>query len=386
MRFVKLINWGLITVPFLSIYGQDIRELKLYVALGFCLALGLLAHNKGYFGKFTNKYALWYIAFIWVSSAIAPTSGLVAVGVDLKHFWIWKPLCYTLIMFSAIAATAGYRFTAEQIRSVIKTIYRCGLAMAILVAIQAWNIDQFFISNGQFHEQWNLGGTLGHPTFVSAFIAMTIPFAFFSKRRLLGVFMMVAVIATESQVAIGAMILSLAFYYGTFGKKQIALAIATVMILASLVVGFYLTSPVAHKYITTSGRAHEWKRIIKDINSPIREDRPDKYTITGRGLGSFKYTYRVKYVGCKLREAHNEYLEIAYNLGLAGCILFLLAIFTMIRDGWKPKNRYRMTLLSSFVCVAICAGGTFIWQLGAAIFYTVIVVGLLHNKYKVIGE
>jgi len=47
--FSKLISIALVIIPFISVRGQDIRELKLALALGISLVLCLLGFYQGIF-------------------------------------------------------------------------------------------------------------------------------------------------------------------------------------------------------------------------------------------------------------------------------------------------------------------------------------------------
>jgi hypothetical protein len=76
-----------------------------------------------------------------------------------------------------------------------------------------------------------------------------------------------------------------------------------------------------------------------------------------------------------------------YECGVVGLILLLGAIAWVFRRTysfraiWRGEtDPYRMSLLSSFLCICLCALGTFVWQIGPTIFYTVVIAGLLHNR------
>lgn len=380
----RLIALSLIIIPFISIVTQDVIKLKSALAFVVMLVIGLLSFYKGEFKKFSNKFALILVGYVWLSIMMSPSSGLTFAGMSLMQFWAWKPFCYIIVYLIGIIAISSQ--DKIDIKLLFKTMVWVGFIMSLFIMLQLLHLDQFFRATGSVHDQWAVGGTLGHPTFVSPFVAMIIPLAFYLKKRSMAYTMIVAVLITQSQVAIGAMALSLVFYFGCRGKKQLIISIACLLLFTSGVVVLRQVNP---EYVTSSGRFYEWKRIIKTINSSIRVNEPGKeevygkYPITGFGLGSFYYTYHViqseKGSACRFKQAHNEYLEWQYNCGIIGLVLLLLSIGFMY---WKNfnKNEYRTVLLSSFTCIAISAGGMFVWQQGPHCLYSALIVGLLHNK------
>lgn len=387
--FKWLIGLSLILVPFITVHGQDIRELKSALAFAAMLTIGLLAAHKGYLKKFGNKFVLMLIGYVWLSTMLAPSSGLFLMGMPLMQFWAWKPFCYLLAYFLGIWAIASYPFELKDIRFILNIMVWCGTVMSIFVIIQFFNLDQFFGPNpfSKIHEQGNLAGTIGHPTFVSSYLAMIIPLAIYLRKYWQTVVIAIVVLIVQSQVAIGAMVLSLLFLLAVRGKKQLYASIAILVLLIGLGFGISHFHP---RYISDSGRFFEWGRIVRDVNTPIRANVEDsgvkagKYPITGRGLGSFYYTYHLMHKAndgspSGFYQAHNEYLEWLYNCGIVGLILLLLAIFQLIKENWRI-NWYRNCILSSFFCVAVSAGGTFVWQLGAIMIYSAVIVGLLQNK------
>jgi hypothetical protein len=197
--------------------------------------------------------------------------------------------------------------------------------------------------------------------------------------------MVLAVLATKSQVSVGAMCFSVIVYMASKGWKQTILA---VLILAGGA-GYIAMTP---GIIEDNQRFQMWRQIASDIKDPIAENVDAAYPLTGRGLGSFKYVFHQQHPGTELEpnrfmQAHNDYLEFAYSLGIIGIILLLGAIFQMFKQNFSPRLYFRSwqdsrkaALLCSFICIAISAGGTFVWQIGTTAFFTVVLVGLLHNE------
>jgi len=378
----KLIALSLVVIPFISIQSQDIRELKSALAFGVMLAIGLLSFYKGEIKQFSNKWALILVGFVWLNIMISPSSGVDLFGMQLMQFWSWKPFCYILAYIMGIIAISsqGKEFNTKL---VLNTMVWAGTVMAGFTLFQGLGCDQFFRSNGMFHEQWNYSGTLGHPAFVGPFIAMIVPIALYLRKRLMASLMVISVLLIQSQVGIGAMILGLSFYFACKGRKQLMWVIVCLVVISGGTVALKHYQP---DYVTSSGRIPAWVQIGKDIKAPLYEGKSEegrtygRYPITGRGLGSFYYTYHIIHRN-KVYQAHNEYLEWAYNCGIIGLFMLLMAIFYIYKQNFL-KNEYRTALLSSFTCAIICAGGIFYWQLGASALFTAIIVGLLHRKVE----
>ena len=387
-----LIGISCFVVPFVTVRGQDIRELKSALAFVVMLIIGLICAYKGQMKAFKNKFVLIFIGYIWLSIMLSPSSGVTMAGNPLMQFWSWKPFTYILAYFMGIWAISSYEFTTDDLRRILRAIMWCGVSMSIFALLQFFNLDQFFRSNGQTHNQWNLVGTLGHPTFVSSFIAMTVPIAIYRKRYLVALVIFISVCMIQSMVAIGAMVISLLFLLGNRNK---ICGIITILLLISTISGVLYINHAKPDYIikNSSGRFNEWPDVLREVNRTIRPEKDaklQKYPITGRGIGSFYYTYYMikwsdRRAKCAFRQAHNEYFELLYNNGIVGLILFLLAIGFMfyINIG---INWYRSCLLASFLCIGISAGGLFVWQLGAHMLFTAIIVGLLHNSKDLLKE
>jgi hypothetical protein len=379
--FSKLISIALVIIPFISVRGQDIRELKLALALGISLVLCLLGFYQGIFKPIKNKFALGFIGFLWLSTMLAPSSGVKLGGAELGTFWAYKPFLYILTAFLTINLISSIKFTKDDLKLILTTITWCGAVMAGFVMLQFLGLDQFFKSNGMPHQQWNLAGTLGHPNFSGSFIAMTIPISIIIKKHWHTLLMILSVFVVQSQVSIGAMVVSLLFLLCFKGKKYIVLSGLIIILLSGLAIGINHIKP---EYISDSGRFEHWKLIVQDVNTPIEKitdgekEVIGKFPITGRGMGSFYYTFCLIH-GNNFRQAHNEYLELLYNVGIVGLFLFLGSIWIVLKENWN-KGHLKNCLMASFVCALVSAGGLFNWQLGAHIFYTIVIVGLLMNK------
>ena len=63
-----------------------------------------------------------------------------------------------------------------------------------------------------------------------------------------------------------------------------------------------------------------------------------------------------------------------------------MSIFSMIKGAYYSNNKETLPIVCSFVCISLIAFGSFVWQLSPHNFYTVLLVGLLHNESLIKGE
>lgn len=370
----KLIGLGLATIPFIWWSGYDTREPKMFLALVFALVLGLLVLYKEKV-SLKNPFLLGFMAFLALSYKFIPK---ITINNLPSNFWFWKCIVFIGVFFLMFVGIASIKFSKEDIRKILTVMVWVGFVMSLYALCQFFGLHQFFIGateRGDFLHipSAMVGGTLGNPTILSPFIAMIIPLAIYLRKYLVAVVMILAVLATQSSLAIAAMVVSLLFLlYTKQGRKYPAILL---LIIFCCLCFFALKSGK----ISGSGRFLEWPKIIQNVISPVDGK---EYSYTGYGMGSFPYIYAVR-TGSIWAKAHNEYLELFSNTGIVGLSLFLLAIgymFYINLGDFFARNRLIISLLSSFICIALCAGGTFIFQTGATIYYTIVIAGLLHNQ------
>lgn len=395
-KSIGLIITGLVSVPFFFWPGYDTREPKMLLALAFAFCISLCSIYRGGIKAIKNKWLLFFLGYLLLSIYFSPKPMITLFNKDFSNFWVWKPMFDILVFFLMFLSISGIDFSKEDIGKIFMVMVWVGFVMAIYCILQALGIDQFYDDKGVYsgmRDLFNVNhicGTLGNATIVSPFIAMLIPMALFLKRYFFAIVMFIAVCLTRSQVAIGAMLISLLFLFSTKGKKQfISSLLITIILISSFTIGYFKNDKVRN-FINDKNRFKTWYLICEDLITPITIEKDkgkisNKYPFTGFGMGTYSVVFPIKH-NTNMGQAHNDYLELAYNTGIIGFSLFLGAIFYMfimnlsINDIFTKKtNIYITTLLSSFVCIAICAAGTFVWQLGATIFYSVIIAGLLHN-------
>lgn len=383
---VKLICLALIITPFFTLPGMGIREAKMVCAGFFSLSIISLALWEGIHIKLKNKWLLILMPYLILATYLAPMIPIQFLGIKLFSPWLFKPLLYIVISFILYVVISSYKFNSKDISGIFGTLSWVGLAMAIYVIAQSLGIDKFFqpreIPAGiSGLVQPNLVGSLGNPTLVSPFIAMCLPFTLYRKSFVEAIIMSLAICLTLSAIAIGAMIISVSFF---FLSKKVNLSTSLLTSISILIIITAGTQLLGHgkSILSSSGRIGRWVQIVEEMRKPFFiNDKP--YGLTGYGFGSMPFTYAIPR-GSDFFQAHNEFIDILYQTGLIGILLFLLSIYDKIKRlvSEALKTPELITILSSFLCISLAACGTFVWQIGAIWFYTIIILGLTNSVIR----
>jgi len=136
--------------------------------------------------------------------------------------------------------------------------------------------------------------------------------------------------------------------------------------------------PIRYVANHSSGRFIVWKDILYDFSHNL-DDTGRKYCVTGFGPGAFRYMYSIRKQS-KWLQAHNEPLEALYNFGLVGMGLLIMAIRYLILNIIRNKTELVWCLSGSLICIFLCSIGTFTFQIAPVMFYTVVIIGMLHNE------
>jgi len=372
MKLTRIITIGLILTAFLfnPWLNWDVREIKMVCAVIFGLfIIGIQLYRKG-LAPIDNKWLMMLLAYLPISMMFIKPIEVTVFGQNVSDFWFWKPFSYFLIFTLMALAIASHDFTKKEIRKIFNVISICGFITASYVIIQRIGADQFFYSTAP--DTGPYAGFIGNPTLTAHYIAMTIPFTFYMKRWYFLPFIAIALIIADSLVAGGGLLGGVAFLLASNMKR--------VMVIGSIALAFGLIILFLYPQ-HIQGREHErfdrWKQVVKDIKKPS--------FITGRGLGSFSYFFQAENPGegnkpNRFKQAHNDYLEWFYGVGLVGFILSILAFFKFIKGCILSRIQEVRIMLSSLVMILITSQACFDLQIGTMAFLTALICGLLMNK------
>jgi len=400
--------------PFALFPEMNTRDPKEILCLSLVLAISMVTIYQGEIKKFTNKWLLSLVGFCFASMVLAPkfvTHKLAYFAtqrdfqlydISASHYnvWMFKPLYYVMVYFLFIICVSSIKFKSNDISHITNIISRTGAITSFYIFVQHFNIDQIFRKvTEEAHPYINgvetplLGSFLGNSTLASAFILIAIPFMFYRKHYFSVIASIIAIILTKSTVAVVGIcfILTIQGYYSLIKRKvkKYIIVLITVLIIASLGIG-YKVSFDSHKDFSSklltasSGRFGVWKIAIDEWK---REQTPTslrKFSLSGLGPGSYRYVVPLKYK-TRFLELHCEPMELLFNVGLIGFILFIMSLFYMLKQAFKYlaqiiDNDLVATLLISFTASLFTACFTLTWQLPTTLFLTTVIVGLLHNE------
>lgn len=405
-----LLKIGLISAPFYELIlrlfpysvtnAPDTRIAKVAISMWLGLALGLASFFSGKIQQCHNKWLLLFIVFIPLNIHLSPRFPVILNGVHADNFWVWEPFVYILCYFIMFMGVQSISLTKENINKIFSVISWCGLVMAGYMILQWFGWDQFFIKReGEEFVQITqplIVGSLGNSTIVSPYVAMIIPISLYLKRYWVSIALCFAVIISHSSMAIGGMIVSLIVYVMLKWKsKGIYASIIMVLLFLIVMAGMRWVAPAKYNHvkniaISSNGRTGVWKDIIEVTKNEKLGVSKSRHPFTGTGLGSQGILIS-PLLKTKFKQAHNEYLEVLVTMGVFGLGLFLMAIWFMIKESFSAylsgiNINELSAILSSFVCIAVVAFGTFIWQVSPHNYYTVLLCGLLSNRNLLKGE
>jgi O-antigen ligase len=232
--------------------------------------------------------------------------------------------------------------------------------------LQHFQLDEFF--KGLGGNQDELVGTIGNTAHLAGYLALVSPL-FFNKRGILPLILLwiVLLLAGSASGLITAIAVLITYL---FLKRRFLWG----WIVSSLVsiggIGLLLTKS---NFLNSSGRLEIWKASFEIFRQKA---------ITGFGLGSFSLNnFKIEGISSIWRHAHNEYFQVAFELGLIGLILLFRIIFNAIKDAWLIRNNDNgiilFTMLIGFIVLSLLTFTMHLWQisvLGMFIYSAIYVI------------
>lgn len=204
----------------------------------------------------------------------------------------------------------------------------------------------------------------------AAMLAIVAPVALFKKRYGLFVVIVAGMLAMKSVAATVALVTGVGVVYAwrfyqkqlqqKHGKDWLMVYAVLVSFFALIVAGAMAKDPKSE--VATALSDDRWKVWWTAIHEVI----VSKQWFLGRGIGSFVSTFgglaegvdangvlQVKWFA----EAHNEYVQVFYELGIVGFAFAVGAVFSILRAAWKKDDAVFAGLLSG--CVVALGHFTF---------------------------
>lgn len=339
---------GLLTLlvirPMVDILGE--RTLPLFSGLNVNLAAGL--------GVLVVIWAVWFLLThrvrVWKRPLFWPL--VVFFSLSLASIFFTETITATVTEILRLASLISIFFMAGELiidrENFRRFNYTLGFSLVVPLLVAGW---QFITNTGlTFAESVNrVYGTFGHPNVLAFYLVLSLMYflglglaAKKTRVWIIGwlVMLLMLVLAGTRGAWVG-LVLALAFF-GLFQyRRWLAASLVAVLLLVAFlpllnnITSSYLaldlrTVPIVKEVLTrqTNTSSFDWRvEVWQDMRQQI-EDRP----LFGAGLGSFPVIrQRQVFDFFQGTGAHNDYLRLAVELGLAGLASYLALVFVIFR-------------------------------------------------------
>ena len=269
--------------------------------------------------------------------------------VDTQHYAIkiflpfFNFLCFLLFYKLSIEY-----LNKEKIEKILEWFRYSIILILFYCALQYLNLDEFFKSiDPAVVKEDSLVGTIGNPSHLGGYLAIIQPIYF--KKNLMNIlslvllWLIILLVNSASSIIVG---LAVILFWLFMQKDKIWALLGTMGVFGIITIIILKFS----NFFSSSSRLMIWKDVFVVFQ---------KKAITGYGLGSFsvmKFNYGVN---SNWRHLHNEYYQIAFELGLIGLILLFWCIFDYFKMFKTIKTDLTIRLATIFFGFCLLALFTF---------------------------
>lgn len=235
-------------------------------------------------------------------------------------------------MYWSLIACAYYYVLCKQIEdftSVKKAIQAIFFFIALLVIMQFFKLDTLLNFNTKTLQ---VIGTIGNPMISSSFMCILAPFLILTPLNWLPLFIMAFMTLSSG----GVLSITTGFgVYSWFRFKRLRIVIIILAIIIPVILA-YKTS----KFIPAVIRAGRLPVYIDTIKLSLKHPQ-------GYGIGTYKVLFPVlcnekikfeQHNGARWLETHNDWLQILFETGFPGFVLFfgwIISILKQVKDPMK---------------------------------------------------
>lgn len=357
---------------FFSPDGSSVRYIVNILAVG----IAMLALTKNGFRCLPSKSIAIFLLAIIISAVHSPN--IYVDSTFMPHdsaIFNYKPMFEMMVFFLMFMGVYSLNTNTEGL---FKSLALIGAIYGSYIILQRLGIDQFYQINlpgdgeiNHLSRNPEAGAFVNQPVFAAAFMAMCLPFALRVKSWWKILLCVIGIILTGNRGALVASFLSVLFLYRkTFRLSVILTWILGIVILG--IIGLTFTSYSFVNHIPASGRIGVWHNILMNfVHNPFPGVNKG-YILTGFGIGAFPVLFPF-YNHSGFYQAHLEYLEVLFGLGLLGFISMIYVIKDIIRI--KGNKNIGAALLA----IAICACFNPVWHIPQLQFLSVMLLGLYYK-------
>lgn len=231
-----------------------------------------------------------------------------------------------MLTLSAVIPLIGIEY--DELKTLTEWIGISGFLMSCWALMQyLFGYDPFFHYINDFETHLPVG-FMGQQTVLGPYLAMTFACAMFTGQHILAAFIMFAIYGTNSSFSY--MCLGVVFYFMCFHvfNKWKMLALNMVCAIISVFVVYKVMDGSNQvELFLPHGRLLAWKEIFG-----VMEKFSFNQHLFGTGIGTFKFIFTrmesewlIRNIGYYL-QAHNEFLQVYFELGAVGLSVFLWLI------------------------------------------------------------
>ena len=268
--------------------------------------------------------AITALGIVFIPVAVSPDA-----SVELLTDMFLKVVTIFILMINLIN-------TRQRLRSILKLVVICGAVLALFAFID-YAQGKFSVKPGEQRVTGLVGGIFGNPNDLATSLDLLIPFAValaLGRKGMARAFyfgcaaiLAMGVVITFSRggfLGLVAMAGLLLWKIGRSNKAMTALAVTTVVMVFLIAMPVGYSSRITSIFDTASdptGSAQARKDLLERAASVAAN-----HLVIGVGMGNYAI-YSIKE-----QRAHNSFLEIAAELGVAGLIAYLIMLFAPLRS------------------------------------------------------
>jgi hypothetical protein len=354
---------------------------KDFLALLFAGIIFSISINKQGLRAQSNPWPAILVGYIVIHNFIVPKFEIEnKTDRMIVTLWEYLPIAFSLVYYLFFLSIQNICVTSRRKQVLMRTLMWIGFLSAVYLVFQFFGLDERqdlnTFTDTKSTDSASLTSFLTHPNYAGSFVAMCIPFALYFQRWWMSALMAVSVVLTQSHIAIGGLVLGVAFYaWFSMNLSYRWLFLVCYFLLFSLygvlnhvgILGFPIDN----------GRLNVWFLMWEDIK---------QLPLFGHGFGSFRILFQVEH-GINWAAAHNELWQFIYECGFVGGMILISGCWKILEDAFIEikENGIMLALCASFIITLVCSFGQFIYQLEPFRFVTIAIVGCIvsiTNQYE----